>query len=71
MNIITQPTATGILRHDQAKRSAEEDELDRAVFVQHMARAIATTPIREAALVVALYGEWGSGKTTIKHFVRH
>lgn len=62
---------SGALRHDQAKRRIEEDELERKTFAAKMARAIATSPARDEALVVALYGEWGSGKTTIKHFLRH
>lgn len=71
MHTINQPSASGVLRHDEAKQNVEEDALNRAVFAQRMARAIATTMTRKEALVVALYGEWGSGKTTIKHFVRH
>ena len=43
----------------------------RAPFAEKLARAVAMTPPSDEARVVALFGEWGAGKTTLKYFVAH
>jgi len=45
-----------------------DDLLNRERFSEELARAIGGW-IGKESLVVALYGEWGSGKSTIKNFV--
>ena len=56
---------------DAARRLVDEDELNRAPFAERLARSIALTPSTDEATVVALYGEWGCGKTTAKNFTKH
>ena len=48
--------------HDPIERG-EEDKLDRREFARLLARALAFTP-ESSSIVVALYGEYGSGKTS-------
>jgi KAP-like P-loop domain-containing protein len=48
--------------HDPIERS-EDDRLDRTDFANLLAMALATSPERRS-MVVALYGDWGSGKTS-------
>ncbi len=45
-----------------------EDKLGRGVFAGGIARAI-TNWDGEESLVIGLYGEWGSGKTSIKNLI--
>ncbi len=56
---------------DVARRLIDEDELNRAPFAERLARSIALTPSTDEATVVALYGAWGCGKTTVKNFTKH
>lgn len=44
-------------------KSAEEDLLDRVGFSKLLARALAEYP-QQSSLVVALYGDWGAGKSS-------
>ena len=48
--------------HDPIMRSAD-DRLGRKSFAQLLAKALAGSPERRS-MVVALYGDWGSGKTS-------
>jgi len=48
--------------HDPIKRF-EEDQLGRSGFARLLARALVEYP-EASSLVVALYGDWGSGKTS-------
>lgn len=54
-----QPRRSG---HDPIE-SFEEDRLGRSNFARLLARALVEYP-EESSLVVALYGDWGSGKTS-------
>jgi len=53
---------TGGFGHDPIERS-DDDRLDRTDFANLLAKALATSPERRS-MVVALYGDWGSGKTS-------
>ena len=53
---------TGGFGHDPIERS-DDDRLDRTGFATLLAKALATSPERRS-MVVALYGDWGSGKTS-------
>ena len=48
--------------HDPVERR-EDDKLDRAAFASLLARALVANPERRS-MVAALYGDWGSGKTS-------
>jgi predicted KAP-like P-loop ATPase len=48
--------------HDPIERS-EDDRLERKDFADLLAKALAGSPERRS-MVVALYGDWGSGKTS-------
>ena len=48
-------------RHDPMEQFYE-DWLDRENFAKRLAEALAGSPERRS-MVVALYGDWGSGKT--------
>ena len=56
---------------DSACRTIEEDELERAPFSERLARTIALTPTADEARIIALYGDWGCGKTSVKNFISH
>ncbi len=53
---------------DQPILSAAEDVLGRAPFAKQLASAIASWKENES-LVIALYGQWGIGKTSVKNLV--
>ena len=53
---------------DTPIRSAEEDRLNRNRFAVALANAIANWR-HSSSFVVALYGDWGSGKTSIKNML--
>lgn len=55
---------------DQPLHDPAEDKLHRDRFSEAIANAIAHWLGRES-LVVSLTGEWGSGKSTMKNFVKH
>jgi len=46
------------------------DRLGYAPFARHVASCLALSDPRDG-LVVALYGQWGCGKTTVINFIRH
>jgi Cdc6-like AAA superfamily ATPase len=48
--------------------SRDADELDRAPFAEHIAAAIRGWTGNDS-LVLALYGEWGTGKSSLKNLV--
>jgi hypothetical protein len=52
-----------IIGHDPIEHLAD-DRLGRGDFAQLLARALAGNPERRS-MVVALYGDWGSGKTSV------
>lgn len=52
--------------HDQPIERQQDDRLDRAGFAQRLAWAISSWKNQES-LVIALTGNWGSGKSSIKN----
>ena len=55
---------------DQALHDPGEDALGYAPFAEQLARSITKMAPTEG-LVLAIYGAWGSGKTTVLNFVRY
>lgn len=53
---------------DSPITKAEEDLLERSGFVDSVARILKAAPTTESN-VFALYGEWGSGKTSLKNLI--
>jgi predicted KAP-like P-loop ATPase len=51
---------------DRPINSPGEDRLGHSSFASALARAIANWR-QKSSLVIALYGEWGSGKSSIKN----
>lgn len=58
-----------VIAADQAIESTAEDRLNRAAFAEGIANAVSSWNGRHS-VVVALYGSWGSGKTSILNMVR-
>ncbi len=56
------------LSADQPIMSAADDLLGRAPFAQAISRTVASWPGRET-LVLAVYGSWGAGKSSVKNMV--
>jgi predicted KAP-like P-loop ATPase len=54
---------------DRPIRSRAEDRLGRAAFADALAKAVHEWKGRES-LVIALYGKWGAGKSSVKNMVR-
>ena len=54
---------------DAAAAAREHDHLDRWPFAQEI-YGIATTGRAEWSVRIGIYGEWGSGKTSVLNFVR-
>jgi predicted KAP-like P-loop ATPase len=50
-------------------QSFDEDLLQREAFVLNLCRILEATPLEES-IVFALYGEWGSGKTSVKNLLK-
>lgn len=48
----------------------EEDQLGRSAFARFLARRIAAVPEDAGAYAIHVYGPWGSGKTTLRNFLR-
>lgn len=57
-----------IFSPDQPILKASEDKLGRKGFAKHVAEAIKSWKGNDS-LCLALYGEWGSGKTSIKNMI--
>lgn len=55
---------------DKPKENPQDDELDRANFSKQLAQIIQKSNPNNG-FVIALYGEWGSGKSTIINFTKH
>jgi hypothetical protein len=58
---------TGLL-HDTAIKSRSQDALYRAGYAESIARALASFA-RGPGVVIGLYGEWGSGKSSVKNMI--
>lgn len=54
--------------YDFARHTQEEDLLNRWSFAKEIYRIAANGP-RDWSVRVAVYGEWGSGKTSVLHFI--
>jgi predicted KAP-like P-loop ATPase len=54
---------------DRPIESRSEDLLGRAAFASQLARAVASWRQKDS-LVIALYGPWGSGKSSVKNMMR-
>jgi hypothetical protein len=54
---------------DEPISSDNEDELNRSDFVSNILRTIRTGPVDRGSFVIAIDGEWGSGKTSILNLV--
>jgi len=65
---VIDPTPT--IKGDYARTNPDEDELGRKQFCQKLARILATGH-ESGSTVVAIYGDWGVGKTTAKNFALH
>lgn len=61
-------TLTTSFSEDRPIQNTREDLLGRKVFSESIAAAISNCR-GEQSLVVALYGAWGSGKSSIKNMV--
>lgn len=55
---------------DAPLENPNDDELNFAPYAQTLAKAIATVRL-DNGLVMAIYGEWGSGKSTLINFICH
>jgi len=68
-----QPTAPTDSPHrfsaDRPLEQLNEDRLERKGFVQRLAGDILSWHGKDS-LVISLNGEWGSGKTTLKNFLK-
>jgi predicted KAP-like P-loop ATPase len=62
------PKGSTLFSADLPLERVADDLLNRKRFSEELARAVGGWVGKES-LVVALYGEWGSGKSTIKNFV--
>ncbi len=56
---------------DKALKSPGDDLFGRSDFAKRIARDIGTWRKTGDSLVVSLSGDWGSGKTTLAHFILH
>jgi predicted KAP-like P-loop ATPase len=63
-----QPPSQHPFSADRAIRSRDEDQLHRRTFAEELARAVGAWKGNDS-LVIALYGPWGSGKSSIKNMV--
>lgn len=61
-------SAQHLFSADRPIRSRDEDQLYRRTFAEELARAVCGWRDNDS-LVIALYGPWGSGKSSIKNMV--
>jgi len=54
---------------DNPIETLEQDLLQRSGFVENFCQILAAAPTSESN-VFALYGEWGSGKTSVKNLIK-
>lgn len=54
---------------DRAIEEIPQDKLGRSLFAEHIAHAVCNWNENDS-LVLALYGEWGSGKTSVKNLFK-
>lgn len=54
--------------YDSARHTQEEDHLNRWPFAREIYRIAADGP-RDWSVRIGVYGEWGSGKTSVLHFI--
>jgi len=64
----SQQTAEHLFSADRPIRSRDEDQLYRRKFAEELASAVRRWKGKDS-LVIALYGPWGSGKSSIKNMV--
>lgn len=53
---------------DRPISTIEEDRLDRGKFVKEFSKAIGAWKGKDS-IVIAIYGDWGTGKTSIKNLI--
>lgn len=63
------PDSTASIDSDAPVRDPKFDRFDRAPFASRIAETLARR-IDPASLVIAIYGAWGDGKTTVLNFIR-
>lgn len=56
--------------HDAPIRRIPETEKDRNSFVKVIAEAVASADVRHEAEFIGIFGEWGSGKTTVANSLK-
>ena len=56
--------------HDAPIKRIPDTEKDRSSFVKVIAEAVARADIRHEAEFIGIYGEWGSGKTTVANSLK-
>jgi hypothetical protein len=61
------PAAT--ISHDRAIETPEQDALGRNRYAEACAAAIAEWDAKSSSLVVGIFGDWGSGKTSLKNLI--
>src|SRR5258708_8132935 len=59
-----------VIPSDFPRKDPDEDQLGRKLFCQKLARSLASGQ-SAGSTVVAIYGDWGVGKTTVKNFAVH
>jgi predicted KAP-like P-loop ATPase len=64
------PPLPSPIQPDQPLEDPGQDVLGYAPFAKNLAAAIFQLPSGRG-IVLAIYGPWGSGKTTVVNFVRH
>src|SRR6266568_1036769 len=62
--------AQHVLSADRPKTNPTDDRLGDAPFAKHLAESICKMNAVEG-LVIAVYGSWGSGKTSVLNFLLH
>jgi predicted KAP-like P-loop ATPase len=68
MNTNAPTTSSPSFNPDRPIESSAEDRLERSVFSQQLADRISAWRGQES-LVVGLYGDWGTGKSSVKNLI--